>query len=308
LTPNAKWINYVMGTLPGWWLGEEDSRVEEPYISTERWDEELRKAGFAGAEVTVLDNEEPYQMNSQIFASVPISNTSSTKADRVTLLRGATQDSLVQEVKPFLCGCGYEVDVRSLGEELSSSQVVVSLLDLEKPFLHGVSSSDFDALLKFSTTLGPAGVLWLTKPSQVLCEDPRYAMILGFARTVRAEYGVDFATLELDVNSWEHVVKVLRKFQERQKDSEVEPEYEYALTQGTIQISRGSWFPITKELSAPTKEGAAKRLAIRRPGFLKTLGWEQYDEKALNQGELELDMKAAGMNFKVCCSPCSQLL
>jgi hypothetical protein len=26
LSPSTKWINYIMGTLAGWWLGEQDGR------------------------------------------------------------------------------------------------------------------------------------------------------------------------------------------------------------------------------------------------------------------------------------------
>ena len=46
LDPSTKWINYVMGILPGWWLGEHDGRPVEPYVSADRWSQELRLAGF----------------------------------------------------------------------------------------------------------------------------------------------------------------------------------------------------------------------------------------------------------------------
>ncbi|KAI0131574.1 hypothetical protein F4814DRAFT_438015 [Daldinia grandis] len=41
LCSDSKAINFVMGIFPGWWLGADDNRVDEPYISPERWDEHL---------------------------------------------------------------------------------------------------------------------------------------------------------------------------------------------------------------------------------------------------------------------------
>lgn len=38
LTPISKGVNYVWGTLAGWWHGEQDGRPDEPYISIQRWE------------------------------------------------------------------------------------------------------------------------------------------------------------------------------------------------------------------------------------------------------------------------------
>ena len=53
-------INYIMGVLPGWWLGEEDGRYLEPYLSIKKWDAELRNARFQGVDMGVHDDEIPY--------------------------------------------------------------------------------------------------------------------------------------------------------------------------------------------------------------------------------------------------------
>lgn len=41
----AKWVNYIMGTLPGW-FGEEDGRADEAYVYEEKWHHNLQKASF----------------------------------------------------------------------------------------------------------------------------------------------------------------------------------------------------------------------------------------------------------------------
>ena len=52
--------NYAFGTLPGWWLGEVDGRLDKPNVTTDRWDKELRAAGFTGIDTAVDDAEQPY--------------------------------------------------------------------------------------------------------------------------------------------------------------------------------------------------------------------------------------------------------
>ena len=36
--PTTKWINFVMGVIPGWWLGAADGRPAEPYVNPQRWE------------------------------------------------------------------------------------------------------------------------------------------------------------------------------------------------------------------------------------------------------------------------------
>lgn len=44
LSPRMRFINYIRGVLPDWWLGEEDGRQLEPYFPLEKWDAELHNA------------------------------------------------------------------------------------------------------------------------------------------------------------------------------------------------------------------------------------------------------------------------
>lgn len=37
LSPITKWINYIMGTLAGWWLGEEDGRLDVSAPKLQLW-------------------------------------------------------------------------------------------------------------------------------------------------------------------------------------------------------------------------------------------------------------------------------
>ncbi len=59
LSPVVRAINFVCGSFSGWWLGEDDGRPHEPYIRVDRWDEELRAAGFSGVETAVYEMSSP---------------------------------------------------------------------------------------------------------------------------------------------------------------------------------------------------------------------------------------------------------
>jgi SAM-dependent methyltransferase len=41
------WTKFILGTLPSWWSGHDDSRPDEPLMSRERWTEKLDSAGFS---------------------------------------------------------------------------------------------------------------------------------------------------------------------------------------------------------------------------------------------------------------------
>lgn len=65
----SKLINFIMGILPGWWLGQADGRFPDPYVSSKRWEKELRDVGF-DVDATVYDGF----MNNYIVArpSLPV--------------------------------------------------------------------------------------------------------------------------------------------------------------------------------------------------------------------------------------------
>lgn len=51
--------NLMFGALPGWWKGVADGRIDTPFLSPERWDEEMRESGFNGIDIVVPDADGP---------------------------------------------------------------------------------------------------------------------------------------------------------------------------------------------------------------------------------------------------------
>lgn len=297
LAPVTKWINYIMGTLPGWWLSTDD-RPWEPYVSPERWDAELRAAGFSGADSVVHDGH----MNAHIISSVPKIRTETRR--RVTILYERTSDDLNLFVST-LHARGFTTDLRHLGDELPADQTVISLLELEAPQLHLLRESKYLGLRNMIVSLDTTPMLWVTRPSQIGCSDPRYAATLGLLRTARRELGVTIATLELDAldeKAFHAASLVIDRVLNVDTDSSFDPVLEYVYAQETLMV--GKFYPavVSEELLEIGTPGAEKAdaavLQIGNPGKINTLRWERNPVERFTsvQDWVEVQTHAVGLN------------
>lgn len=295
--------NLFQGVFPGWWLGEEDGRLEQPTVSPEKWAEELRSTGFDGLETVVYDHEHPYQVMATMVAR-PARELCIQKS--VTLLHRSTEANLVvQNVKSIFTDAGYFVTLTNLSHEPVVGQDVISLLDLEGPFFDNISAEDFAAFKAFVSKLGSMRILYVTGSCQVWCKDPRYAAVLGLARTLRSELSVSFATCEMDnltIEPGQDIFRVFCKFQLSEEASNVGPETEFAVSNGKIHIGRMHWLTLGQQYpeSTQNKPDTKKRLDIVTPGVLQSLEWQSAETTDLTGEQVEVEMRAVGVNFKVC--------
>jgi hypothetical protein len=296
----SKLNNLIMGILPGWWLGEADGRPTAPSVSTERWDKELQSAGFAPIEAVVYDDPDLAKHIGMNIIAHPAKVVDDFRA--VTLLHTASQgaSAYVQQVEDVLLAQDFIVDRCTVGQPIPQNQDIISLLELEEPFIYNLKAEDFEALKAVLADIGSANLLWVTRPSQLDVEDPRFSQTLGFARTVRSELSIPFATLELDVlnaTAFDKIVKVFNKLQETASDPQ--PEYEYILKDDIILTGRYHWINTKKELSlASPSDSQALKLDIGRPGLLTSLGWTSYALETLGADEVVVAPRSVGMNFR----------
>jgi malonyl CoA-acyl carrier protein transacylase/SAM-dependent methyltransferase len=302
LCSQSKWINYIMGVLPGWWLGEADGRGEEPYVGYERWHEELRKAGFAGVDTFFQDQDSPYQFNAHIVARPALATLAPGK---VAFLTNSHIPEQAREIESLFVKNGYSVEYRTLEQGPTANIDTLALLDLDKAFLHDATSQDFDSFIKFAHGLGSSRLLWVTKASQIAVKDPRYALILGMARAIRSELGATFGTLELEeFNSmaWQPLLDVFKKFQQPPAvgtdQLDLDADVEYALSGGLINTPRFHWITVGEQL-ARTKNTAMKGLWVGKPGLIQSMEWRPFDFPELSPEHVEVETRAAGLNFKV---------
>ncbi|KAI0469623.1 hypothetical protein F4859DRAFT_523012 [Xylaria cf. heliscus] len=248
--------NLIFGTFSSWWSGEHDGREWEPFVSHDRWDKELKAAGFNGADNVVDDAPVPYRYWSTIITR-PVAPVSNEKTP-VVLVTDGSNIKLRADIIAELIGSGHTVIMKRLADDISTEHNVIFALDSEKPFFKNISLQDwatFKNLMKSRESITSRRMLWVLPPVQKNCKDPQSGLSIGLLRSVRTELGLSLATLEVDLedpNFSTHVVNVFNKVIEEHSDENVSPDNEFLVDNGTIKIGRYTPFSIDSELSRAT--------------------------------------------------------
>ena len=301
LDMQAKWMGFIMGGFPGWWLGDKDDRPDEPYISPERWDRELKASGFSGFDAVAYDNDHPYQVCATMVCRVA---QPSMEKKIVTLLYRNEITTEIQSFSEAFKQSGHPVQFCAFGESLPAGQDIVALLELESPFFNEISQPDFEKWMKIAISLDTVSLLWLTRPCSMNVKDPRYAQTLGFARTLRSEKHASFHTLEIDdiihPKAPGKAVQVYEQICTPDNDPELDPDYEFALQDGIIYSSRYHWFSVRDELAISSGKVVDKVLKIGQKGMIDSLRWEENlsVQRPLKEGEVAVKPHTVGVNFR----------
>ncbi|KAK1141874.1 Mycolipanoate synthase [Aspergillus melleus] len=300
LCPITRAMSFIMGQFPGWWLSEEDGRIGSPFISPDEWDKRLRLAGFDGCDSVTLDNEQPYTYNANIIAKPVVQDS---VVERITFLHPAEPSEFASELERILQKQGVEVNHRKWGEDLPADQDLISLMDLgERPLLQDISEDDLTNFLRLVDSLQVSTVLWLSPSAQINPKDSQAAQILGMARTIRSELAMSFATFELEdfqSGAAQAVINVIETLQSSRDDiGELDPDMEWAWSNGTLNTGRFHWVPVEKALCETAEEPETKGLAIGTSGLLQTLHWASQPLGEPSTDEASIRMTAVGLNFK----------
>ncbi|KAK5997938.1 Highly reducing polyketide synthase lcsB [Cladobotryum mycophilum] len=290
-----------MGGFSGWWLGDVDGRPDQPYVSPERWDKELKASGFSGVDAVAYDNDHPYQVCSTMIAGVA---QEPLEKNPVTLLYRNEVGEDILRFKDAFEESGHAVTLSAFGSDITPDQDIVALLELDTPFINEISESDFDLFMDLLKGLDIAKVVWLTRSSSMGVSDPRFAQILGLARTLRSERHVSFTTFEIDnVSSPAALTKTVQVYEQVYKpdnDPEIDPDYEFALKDSVVYMSRYHWFSVPEQLSTTSKDVVDKYLVIGQKGMIDSLRWEENlrVKRALKNGEVRVKPHTVGVNFR----------
>jgi len=213
---------------------------------------------------------------------------------------------MVADMRAALEDMDIAVDTAQLGDKLPMNDII-SLLDLEEPLLHGLDSDTFARLIETLKSLHK-NMLWLTRASQVNCKDPKAAMVLGFSRTVRTDLGINLFTVEMDntammSTSCQNVIKILLRINTPQVNPQhSNPDYEFAISNGNILVPRVHWQTVSeafKHKCEPTEGAHRIHLNMKTPGLLHTMYWSAANLESLKDGQIQIQPKAAGLNFRV---------
>lgn len=224
---------------------------------------------------------------------------------KVTLLHHKEAITTIEPYRRAFEKSGHSVDLCAFGNDLPSNQDIISLLELEAPFFHGIGRLDFERWIKIASKIDDVCLLWLTRSSSMGTKDPRYAQVLGFARTLRSEKHMSFTTFEMDdvanPNSPDKVVQIYEQIGRPDHDPQLDPDFEFALSKGTIYSSRYHWFSVQDALASAAGNVVDKVLHIGQKGMIDSLRWEENEgaSRPLKGEEVAVRPHTVGVNFRV---------
>jgi acyl transferase domain-containing protein len=307
LCSDVKALNFIMGLFSEWWHGQDDGRANEPYVQPERWDRELRAAGFTGVVDHILDRPQPNQINA-VMITYPMVQEALPKP--LTLLFDDSTHQVAIDLKTELSQTlQFEILLQHWDKEKRlPKRDLVCLLDVNQPFFMDIDVNHFDKFRDLLTQVSESkdGILWLTRSSQLSCEHPRWGQTPGAMRAIREDMGIDIAICEVDRlndSSWKAVTQVAQRFSRRHISSQ-NLELEYAIEKGRIYVPRIYPFCVDLELRkpstySPTTQSTGLQLTIGAAGRLDTLQWTTHSYEKPEYGQVSIDMKATGLNFRV---------
>lgn len=283
--------------LPSWWIDDKDNRVDAPYISVDRWRSELQEAGFESFHSA--PGEAEIYMTSILASLPPLFHK---EGSTVNMLYNLQRPQWAIQVAERIEALGFPVRWCTISEPPPANEDVISFLDFEKSFLYSLTKTELVQLQQYLSSCTSTRVLWVTRCSQMRCPDPRYGLTLGFARTMRTEYEMDFDTIEVeefDQSSEIAVVEIYKKFQQQRFREDETVDHEYAIQDGVIHIPRYHWSSLSKNLLEDPSPAGPKTLTVEQPGILDSLKWIENELPPLEKDDVEIDVKFVGLNFRV---------
>eukprot|EP01116_Phalansterium_solitarium_P008400 TRINITY_DN2226_c0_g1_i6.p1 TRINITY_DN2226_c0_g1~~TRINITY_DN2226_c0_g1_i6.p1 ORF type:complete len:1607 (+),score=494.16 TRINITY_DN2226_c0_g1_i6:3705-8525(+) len=287
------WIQMVFGTLSGWWKFEDGHRrTVGPTLSEQGWLQAFSDSGFAISEA--LHDRSSNPIHATFVARTASAAPSSDSAMQWLVLPDKRR--VAQALQSTLGS----IKTIATAAEIPVGSNVIYLTSLDTPeIFNGVSDAN---LALWRQIVGNASrVVWVTEGALHTPTKPDDAPLAGLLRVLQNEYP-DCRSVMLDLDPSTSAAAVsLEKFVTGGDFSETElairgnqtlvPRYS-RVTPGGLQ-SRS-----TVALESASNDKDAVRLEVGQAGLLNTLRWVKSARRAPAKGEIELEVRAVGMNFK----------
>lgn len=204
---NLARINFVFGSLPGWWLGEEPHRRYTACVGVSQWGELLLESGFSGVDTISPDQDPlPFPVSAIVSQAVddqvsflrdPLycdEDLQSSRASTNLLLivggRSPRVSKMSRVIKSLVAQCFSRVvsNVQSL-EQLqladfdTSGTTVLCLEDLDQAVFDGLDDKRFRGLKMLFNNAHK--IFWVTH--QANDTNPFHLMSIGFGRSMQME-------------------------------------------------------------------------------------------------------------------------
>ncbi|KAF5636495.1 polyketide synthase [Fusarium sp. NRRL 52700] len=308
---------FIMGPLPGWWLGEDDGRSGGPLLDVDEWSAALTKAGFSGVDVDIRgDNEASKEPVSLIISTKPSQKPSGHDSFVVITTGSVSSQNLAQYIQKQFESSGHDISITQW-DDVSNSDLAgkycLCLAEWENPVLATLTDENWERLRHIIQS--SYGTLWITGGSAMNCPDPMKSLMVGLSRAIRNEdVAVRLATLDLETAEtvdFERAAKNVLKVVSSHAFSD-DSGGEYAARHLTVYVPRverildvdnslrkyeGKGQP---ELVSFKGSGRPLKLTIKTPGLLDTFRWEEDEvyHQPLPEDWVEIEVKSVGLNFK----------
>ncbi|KAJ4142878.1 Highly reducing polyketide synthase alt5 [Fusarium oxysporum] len=308
---------FIMGPLPGWWLGEDDGRSGGPLLDVDEWSAALPKAGFSGVDIDIRgDNEASKEPVSLIISTKPWQKASGPDSFVIISTGSVSSQKLAQSIRKQFESSGHNISVTQW-DDVSKSRVTgkycLCLAEWEDAVLATWTDENWEILRQIIRS--SYGTLWITGGSAIDYPGPMKSLMVGLSRAIRNEdVGVRLATLDLEtadradfVRAAKDVLKValVHAFSD-------ESDSEYAARDLIVYVPRVETIldvdnSLRKyerkgqpELVSFRRSGRPLKLTIKTPGLLDTFRWDEDEiyHQPLPEDWVEIEVKFVGLNFK----------
>ncbi|GME32277.1 Lovastatin diketide synthase LovF 2 [Neofusicoccum parvum] len=312
---------FIMGPLPGWWLGEDDGRKGGPLLDVEEWDAALKQADFSGVDMDVRGDCDASKEPVSLLVSTKPATAQPPPAAAFAIIGTGTaaSDALAAAIQQAFALGGHAAPPLlrwgAFGEADVRGRYCVALAEWERPLLARVSDEDWRRLRQL--VLAAGGTLWVTGGAAMECPRPHGALMAGLSRAIRNENAaVALATLDIDdpadgaLDLAASAAAVLAVAVAHSRGDGVD--HEFAARGATVYVPRVEKAPAVDavlRLHEARGEpepvsfigcGRPLKLTVKTPGLLDTFRWEEDEthHAALADGWVEIQVKAVGLNFK----------
>ena len=310
-------IPFIFGLLPGWWLAEEPTRRWGAILSQEAWNSAFQDIGYESADICVPDHVNPDLHSMSMLVATPKSKKPiALQNERYVIIvaRGSfMQREVASQIQKSIserenCSCNTS-DVQVIEPDILKSASVVSLLELDSPALALVSKellATWQIVINLAKT-----ILWVTGGGGRVTQDPRMALINGFANTLRSEYhDRPFAILALEATSAKYTmaVNVLWVLENAGNTMSDYVQRGDMICVSRVRDAKKLNDQIWSRLKRPkpdmqpfvSENLRTLTLTIASPGLLNTLCFVDDTDSLLPLGpsEVLIQVKATGVNFK----------
>ncbi|KAL8787994.1 MAG: hypothetical protein Q9213_001886 [Squamulea squamosa] len=319
ITRPRPFCHAIFGLLPGWWNGFDEGRRDGPLLSLARWDEALSRGAFTGVEVAVKDFEDSSHTMTLMISRLKTERmtTTSITPDTRPTCRGLSMD-IAEKLDSFPGAAEVQVVMASCLTDHESEQATYIVLDEgHAPFLMNPSEEGFARLASLMTRA--RRILWVTiqagndPPSNV-----GRSLITGLSRSARSEnQTLQFVILhcfQQGSDSNNRIVRAIDRISAASfgpilHENQL-PEPEYILQNGQLSILRlipdttinrmlvGTDQVSRANLTCFNNPNRCLKLCVEKPGLLDSLVFHRFWPEGLDEGMIEIQVKAFGINFR----------